>query len=547
VAFGGCNAGESSVDNIGFLVDGTFTISRAVDGSDDDNADGDFDINGQNGDIIIDGFGYDTTIIDGDGVDRVFHVNRNNVTFSDLAIQGGSATGDGGCLLLEAGSAQITLSNVLVKNCEASVSGGGIAVSTAELHLVNSTVKNNVATEDGGGIYLLAPSVNTLIEKSAIIGNIAGSIGGGMRTSLSGTQLKVVTSTIVNNTSGENGGGLHAGSGGAEVINVTMVGNTAGTFGDALSVATGATISLGNSILLGDQDFYTTSDFAAADQCDRNIIDSLGGNIISNITIAIDDGDLNLNNNPTCELTATADDLFEVDADVGVFVNANEPGKARYLLEEGGNAVDGGVASLCDNDSDLMTDQLDLARRGTCDVGSVENTCGDGYLQAEEGEGCEDGNQTPLDGCSAACQIEEGFVAACGDGVITAGESCDDGNLVSGDGCSSACVDEIDSAAGESCGDGAVDSGEECDDGNTVNGDSCSNLCESNAGNGVCSDSNVNEVCCGDGRIDVEAGEFCDDANEVSGDGCSDVCLIEVAADEVPATGGGGCSLNPGR
>jgi cysteine-rich repeat protein len=62
---------------------------------------------------------------------------------------------------------------------------------------------------------------------------------------------------------------------------------------------------------------------------------------------------------------------------------------------------------------------------------------------------------------------------ACGDGVIQAelGETCDDGNLTSGDGCNFRCVLEA-------CGDGKLDVGEECDDGNTAPADTCSAACE---------------------------------------------------------------------
>ena len=89
--------------------------------------------------------------------------------------------------------------------------------------------------------------------------------------------------------------------------------------------------------------------------------------------------------------------------------------------------------------------------------------CGDGIIQFSAGEQCDDGNESPQDGCSD-CMVECGFscrdlwgpicgnstsdylyqnfsfhnsscAAIPGDGKRVANELCDDGNLVSGDGC----------------------------------------------------------------------------------------------------------------
>jgi fibro-slime domain-containing protein len=63
----------------------------------------------------------------------------------------------------------------------------------------------------------------------------------------------------------------------------------------------------------------------------------------------------------------------------------------------------------------------------------------------ELGEGCDDGNTMPFDGCSQDCQLEPncssrtGCTSPCGDGIISGSETCDDGNRANGDGCSSTC------------------------------------------------------------------------------------------------------------
>ena len=59
--------------------------------------------------------------------------------------------------------------------------------------------------------------------------------------------------------------------------------------------------------------------------------------------------------------------------------------------------------------------------------------CGDGVLDADAGEACDDGNLEGGDGCND-CHLPR-----CGDGVLDPGEECDDGNQDDGDGCSPGC------------------------------------------------------------------------------------------------------------
>jgi cysteine-rich repeat protein len=133
----------------------------------------------------------------------------------------------------------------------------------------------------------------------------------------------------------------------------------------------------------------------------------------------------------------------------------------------------------------------------------------------EAGEGCDDGNAAPCDGCSAACGVEFG----CGDGSACGAESCDDGNAFPCDGCSPACLLET-------CGDGVLCAalGEECEDGNTDPCDGCSPSCGSET--------------CGNAVIDCE--EECDDANATACDGCSGCRVDElVYRDDFEAGPGG--------
>ncbi len=108
----------------------------------------------------------------------------------------------------------------------------------------------------------------------------------------------------------------------------------------------------------------------------------------------------------------------------------------------------------------------------TCTL-EVGWACGDGILLTTCNEECDDGpanSDTTPDACRTTCRLP-----ACADGVLDAGEGCDDGNRTPCDGCSEICVAE----PGLTCGDGIpeVGCGEQCDDGNAVVGDGCLATC----------------------------------------------------------------------
>jgi cysteine-rich repeat protein len=129
----------------------------------------------------------------------------------------------------------------------------------------------------------------------------------------------------------------------------------------------------------------------------------------------------------------------------------------------------------------------------------ADPVCGDGRLDIDNGEECDDGNTDDADECTNECVLAE-----CGDGITqeTNRESCDDGNDVDDDGCNSECslpqsggpsfgcddgnldpTDACNSATGQRarCGDGNVwRDHEECDDGNRKDDDECRNDCTVN-------------------------------------------------------------------
>ncbi|MCY1066463.1 DUF4215 domain-containing protein [Nannocystis sp. RBIL2] len=120
--------------------------------------------------------------------------------------------------------------------------------------------------------------------------------------------------------------------------------------------------------------------------------------------------------------------------------------------------------------SDTSTSDTSTSDTSTSDTSTSTGpgeACGDGQL--DPGEACDDGNDVDDDACTDACQLPQ-----CGDGIVQAGEgeACDDGMFNADD---AACTLEC---AAAKCGDGLVWAGmEQCDDGNMVDDDACANDC----------------------------------------------------------------------
>lgn len=202
--------------------------------------------------------------------------------------------------------------------------------------------------------------------------------------------------------------------------------------------------------------------------------------------------------------------------------------------------------------------------------------CGDGIVQASEGEECDDKNAIDTDACTNLCKVAictDGIVrprieqcddgnkidtdactnqcktARCGDGVLrTDGkEQCDDGNVIATDSCTHLCKNA-------KCGDEIVQTGvDECDDGNTISTDACTNLCKNaKCGDGLvqdgvekCDDGNTNETdsctnLCGFGPQIFTVNSTADEVDDNIGDGvchtASNVCALRAAVQEANAT-----------
>ncbi len=182
--------------------------------------------------------------------------------------------------------------------------------------------------------------------------------------------------------------------------------------------------------------------------------------------------------------------------------------------------------------------------------------CGDGIVQADQGEKCDEGTHQGSPGCSADCLSQDATCTCtpgqacvcqtptCGDGIVQVGEQCDDKNSQY-PGCSATCQLEpgyqcpfAGAPCVPKCGDGiVVTPAEQCDPAST--GPNVAQACNADCSvkpGWVCTTAGCQATVCGNGKI--EGSEGCDPTtkNNDLGDGCTANCMAEPTC---PAAGGG--------
>jgi fibro-slime domain-containing protein len=179
----------------------------------------------------------------------------------------------------------------------------------------------------------------------------------------------------------------------------------------------------------------------------------------------------------TRELDLTAGSVYEM----ALFHAERHTGFSNFNLTLGGFvSKKDACASDCGDGfrtpDEACDDGVNSGAYGTCAPGCVRGpSCGDGEVQALDGEACDDGSSNIIGygatGCAPGCKLP----ARCGDGEINGvfGEQCDDADENDGryGGCTATCE------LAPRCGDGERQGAETCDDGNLLSGDGCSRLC----------------------------------------------------------------------
>ena len=226
--------GNAEADVIN-LPAGTYTLSS-----------GELDITSE---VTITGAGAGTTIIDGDAADRVFNLQNSaaNLTLTDLTVRNGSNSGNGGGILVGNSAAQLTATRVIITENDAN-DGAGI-YNTGTITLTDVVISNNgdAGTNEGGGIYNREVAI---LNRVTLSGNWSD-FGGGIHNDNTATSLSLTNVTVSGNTAADTGGGLYN-QNPATIDNATFTLNTASTGSGIFNEGAASEINIQNTIVAGN-------------------------------------------------------------------------------------------------------------------------------------------------------------------------------------------------------------------------------------------------------------------------------------------------------
>ena len=331
----GCPAGDGG-DTIQ-IREGTFLLKLTGTGE-DESLNGDLDITD---DLTITGAGVGVTIIDGDHLDRVFHVvSEVSVVLSGVTIQNGYASTSsglvgGGGILNENG--HLDVFNSTISSNRAVGAGGGIK-NLGTLNLVDVTISGN-SSDQGGGINNDGALTLTNVTLN---NNETFKTGGGIDNSGDATLTNVTFET--NSTQGKNGGDAIYNDGNITILNATIV-------GDAIVVINENVIRFKNSIVSGG----------------KNSENCKGSGTFMSYGHNLDSGD-------TCNFKEDLGDILRTAPILGALEDNQGPTKTIALLE-GSPAIDSADYADCPSkDQRGAFRPADGDKDGTdiCDIGAYE-------------------------------------------------------------------------------------------------------------------------------------------------------------------------------
>lgn len=335
-----CPAGTGA-DTI-VLPAGTYVLGIAGTGE-DANATGDLDISA---DLTINGAGSASTIIDGDGIDRVLEVRPGaTVRIDAVTIRNGNPGANAGGIL---NRGTLTLTKSMVSGNTGLNFGGGIS-NVGTLAVTNSTVSGNSTNGlnlSGGGGGIFNEGAMTLTA-STVSGNTTLGRGGAIYNVDQAATL--INSTVSGNTA-LNGGGIFNRFGTVQLTNSTNTDNTATDNGGGIWNF-GGTMTLANTIVSGNTAATPSDDCAGG-------ITSLGYNLASDASCAF----------------GGSGDLNSTDPLLGPLTNNSGPTETHALLS-GSPAVDAVPLASCT----VSTDQRSVPRPmgPACDSGAFERVVPD--------------------------------------------------------------------------------------------------------------------------------------------------------------------------
>ncbi|WP_028470765.1 DUF4347 domain-containing protein, partial [Neptunomonas japonica] len=325
---------------------GTYTLTIAGSGT---AVAGDLDIAN---DLSIIGAGASNTIIDGNGIDRIFQLKDAGTDFNltSLTLQGGDAGSvKGGAIMIGHAGATVSLNQVVISGNTADWGAG--VYNQGTLNVTDSVIEGNTATGTaawGGG---LMNEGSATLERVTFSGNTAD-YGGGIYSDGPGSTTSLVNVTVSGNSAIENlsssdsaGGGLYAGRGTFNIVNSTITENVAPSAQGGGIGAENATINIQNTIISAN-----TASFSNVD-VDGTFV-SLGNNLIGDTSGS---------------LGWIGSDLTDVSAGLGALAN-NGGFSQTHALMDGSLAINAG-----NNLNAPIVDQRSINRIGTIDIGAYES------------------------------------------------------------------------------------------------------------------------------------------------------------------------------
>ncbi len=303
-------------------------------------ATGDLDITDN---LTINGAGATQTIIDGNGLDRVFDQSYAHFfTISGVTIRNGNAlNGTGGGLatvgggILNWGVGTTTVNDSVISGNKAADGGGIFNISNGIIVLNRTTVSGNTSNSNGGGISNF--TFGTAHINDSTIENNTAVYGGGLFNSFK--SMTTITGSTLSGNSAMLGGAITTqyGQGVVSLSNSTLSGNRASTNGGAINISSGDTVNLNNVTITNNR---TTNPAAAGG---GGIYNTSGTVNLSNSLLAgnIDAG----TTSPDCGGNLNSNGYNLLGDDTGCTINT----AFGDQVGNGANPIDPRLGPLADN------------------------------------------------------------------------------------------------------------------------------------------------------------------------------------------------------
>lgn len=301
-----------------------------------------------NKNLTINGPGASLLTVSGGNTHTVIYVNPESVTatISGISVKyGGGVTNGGGII----NDGTLTLSQAVIANNSASVSGAGLfSSSSGTATLTDVIIRDNIAGSGGGGIF---NSHALTLQNVTITGNTAtNSYGGGLNNNGPAT-AKLTNVTISDNTAKDWGGGISNGDT-VVIVNSTITNNKLTSASTMGGIANFGTVTFQNTIVA------------------HNPPGNCGGPAWSTFTT----NGYNLENGTSCHFTTPTVDLNVADAKLGALGN-NGGFTPTHALLSGSPAIDQIPQGTNGCGDTMTTDQRGGARpmSANCDIGAFES------------------------------------------------------------------------------------------------------------------------------------------------------------------------------